>query len=196
MPNRIRYAAMRNMEALLRLYYLRHGFDHFDAFLSPYLVQLGFITLHKLRVVTATASSSSTTTTTITTTTNTEGMIRTLRSTLLLVAVGLHAQGQTHFLGKAILRALTSRMEATERQLLAQLVGDHPEPEPVEARLRSGHVRSGHVRSDLLPSALSFADDPEAHRLGRLVREGVAVEHDEVAEKDGEGAEEGGEGVE
>ncbi|KAK4154424.1 nitrogen assimilation transcription factor nirA [Chaetomidium leptoderma] len=171
----VRDASERHLETLVRLYYLRHGFKHFDCYLSHCLVQLGFMVLMRLSSPTRTndlpqattpsppRNNPSTTNTEDKTTTTTE--INTLRSTLFLAAKGIHEQGQSYFVGKALLRTLKAKMSPVEQQLLAQIIGDAEDRDPrVVAQMR-------HVRSRVLPSALSFADDPEVHQLGRLVEE-------------------------
>src|SRR5690349_12053790 len=45
----IRDASARHMETLIRLYYLRHGFDNFFSYLAYCLVFLGFKALEQLR---------------------------------------------------------------------------------------------------------------------------------------------------
>lgn len=163
-PTQIRDAALRDFESLLRVYYLRHGYEHGDIHLGHGLAQLGFITLHRMDSSSPTASSTNgatgrTTTTTTTATPN----INELRATLLLACKGLHEQGQNYFVDKAILRALKAKMGPVEQQLLSQIIVNTDEAEPeVTPQMRN-------VRSKVLPSAIAYTGDTEEHRLGHLV---------------------------
>ncbi|AEO69771.1 uncharacterized protein THITE_2032143, partial [Thermothielavioides terrestris NRRL 8126] len=74
----IRDTAARHLETLLRVYFLRHGFEHFGGMLTHSFVQLG-------------AEPDRT-------------LLTALRSTLILTAKGLYDQGQIHLLGHAVLR--------------------------------------------------------------------------------------------
>ncbi|KAK3301844.1 uncharacterized protein B0T15DRAFT_563508 [Chaetomium strumarium] len=87
-PIEIRDAAARHLETLLRLYYLRHGFEHLDIYSGYFLTQQGD-----------------------------------LRSTLLLAAKGLHDQGRSAYIHKAVLRRLSAEMAPRDRRALAELLG-------------------------------------------------------------------------
>ncbi len=149
-PAQIRDESFRNLETLRRVYYLRHGYEHGDIFLGHCLAQLGFAALGRMAALSATDASD----------------LHSLRATLALVGKGLHEQGQSYFLNKAILRTLKAKMGSVERQQLVQVVGDIEAAEPGVA----AHMR--HVRSRLWPSPLSYTDAKrEVHRLGHVVEE-------------------------
>ncbi len=148
-PFEIRDASARNFEVVLRLYYLRHGFDHCDPYLGRCLAQLAFLTLQRMASCPPPNPSE----------------LASLRATVVLAAKGLYDQGQNYFVDKAMLCTVQAKMGPDERQLLGQVVADAEIVAPsVAAQMR-------HVRSRVLPSAISFRDDPEVHRLGRLVEE-------------------------
>lgn len=174
--HRIRNASTRDLETLLRLYYLRHGYDHGDSYLGKCLVQLGFMTLQRIASLPPTTTDPSA-----------ARQLTTLRSTLILAAKGIHAQGANYFLNKPILRALTAKMGAAERQLLGQVIGVDAISDSADAGVAA---QMSQVRSKVLPSAISLGDDPEMHRLGRLVEE-LKLGHDEEVRK---GVEDGGDG--
>jgi hypothetical protein len=148
-------------------------------------VQLGFMTLKRMGSL---SIPNGTTTPPCPSTAPTLAQtLRTLRSTLLLTGQGLHAQGASYFLPKAILRTLRAKMPPAEQLLLGQVIGDTGEQaEPgVVAQMRQ-------VRSRVLPSAISFEDDPEVHRLGHLLKElGLGDAKGEEGEGEGEGVGDG-----
>ncbi len=173
-PAETRDASFRHLETLLRVYYLRHGYEHGDIFLGHCLAQLGFAALNRMAVLSATGGDPARAAPT--------SDLHSLRATLALVGKGLHEQGQSYFLNKAILRTFKAKLGSVEQQQLVQVVGDVEAAEPgVTAQMR-------HVRSRLWPSALSYTDaEREVHRLGYMVEE---LELGVVAEVDGEGSEE------
>jgi hypothetical protein len=159
-PIEIRDASLRDFESLLRVYYLRHGYEHGDIQLSHALAQLGFITLHRMDPGPLGASANGA----ISKTSATPNIIE-LRATLLLACKGLHEQGQSYFVNKAILRALKAKMGPVEQQLMAQIIVNTDEVEPgVAPQMR-------YVRSKVLPSAIAYTGDTEGHRLGHLMEQ-------------------------
>lgn len=174
-PAQIRDASFRHLETLLRVYYLRHGYEHGNIFLSHCLAQLGFAALNRIAALSATDEDPTRAAPT--------SDLHSLRATLALVGKGLHEQGQSYFLNKAILRIFKARLGSIERQQLVQVVGNIEAAEPgVAAQMR-------HVRSRLWPSALSYTDaEREVHRLGHVVEElelgaGGKVDDEESEEK-------------
>ena len=157
-PAQIRDASFRHLETLLRVYYLRHGYEHGDIFLGHCLAQLGFAALRRMATLSATGGDPARVAPT--------SDLHSLRATLALVGKGLHEQGQSYFLNKAILRTLKAKMGSVEQKQLVHVVGDIEAAEPgVAAQMR-------HVRSRLWPSALSYMDaEREVHRLGHVVEE-------------------------
>jgi hypothetical protein len=176
------------METVLRLYYLRHGFDHFGSYVHHCLALLGFMALNQLSSLAQPSTptcikndallNSSSTNNNSSLGIDSGGALTALRSTLFLAAKGVHEQGHSYFVAKALLKTLRAQMPPAEQQMLGAIIGDAGAPEPgVAQQMRQ-------VRSDLLPTATSFADDPEAHRLSHLVeelnvKEGIAEEEDE-----------------
>jgi hypothetical protein len=183
------------METVIRLYYLRHGFDHFGSYVHHCLSLLGFMALNQLTTLTqqskpacikidALLNSSSTSNRRLDM--DSSGALTALRSTLFLAAKGVHEQGQSYFVAKALLKTLRAKMSPAEQQMLAAIIGDTGVPEPgVVQQMRQ-------VRSDLLPSATSFADDPGVHRLGHLVEE-LNMEEGNAEGEDEGGGDEGSE---
>ncbi|KAL1837226.1 hypothetical protein VTJ49DRAFT_4108 [Mycothermus thermophilus] len=103
-PRDIYVEAVTHFETLLRLYYLRHGFEATDAFLLHFL---GFFAHITIDAVETSAGSS---------------FLEARRSTLLLVMKGIYDQSRAHFLAKAILRLQASHMRPEDVELLTRFV--------------------------------------------------------------------------
>jgi hypothetical protein len=94
-----------SLEILLRLHYLRHGFEANNAFMVQYLSLLAFSTYTTIQ--TAEHSTS----------------LQTLRSTIVLAATGLRDQSHSHYLGQLVFNAVRSGMGAEEVELIDRFIG-------------------------------------------------------------------------
>jgi hypothetical protein len=103
-PRDIYIDAVTHFETLVRLYYLRHGFEGTDMFLFHFLGLLNHITMSAIE--TSTGSS----------------FLEARRSTLLLLTKGIHNQSHVHFFARAILRYQVSLMRLEDVELLRQFV--------------------------------------------------------------------------
>jgi hypothetical protein len=103
-PRDIYIDAVTHFETLIRLYYLRHGFEGTDIFLLHFLGLLNHITMSAIE--TSTGSS----------------FLEARRSTLLLLTKGIHDQSHVHFFARAILRYQVSLMRLEDVELLKQFV--------------------------------------------------------------------------
>ncbi|KAL2134955.1 hypothetical protein VTI74DRAFT_10276 [Chaetomium olivicolor] len=96
--------AVLHLETLLRLYYLRHGYEFPDSFLLHFLGFLNHITMKAIE----TSEGSS--------------FLEFRRSTLLLITKGIHDQSRAHYVARAILRFQASMMRPEDVELLKQFV--------------------------------------------------------------------------
>lgn len=103
-PHDICSRAAAHLETLVRLYYLRHGFDAFDCFLLHFL---GFLNHMTMRAIEASTDAET---------------LESHRSTLMLLMKGIHGQSRCHFVGKAILRLQASLMRPEDVELLKHFV--------------------------------------------------------------------------
>lgn len=103
-PHDIYSEAITHLETLLRLYYLRHGFEAFDSFLLHYLGFLNHITMSA--VDKSTGSS----------------FLESRRSTLLLLTKGIHDQSRIVFVATAILRLQVRLLRPEDVELLKRFV--------------------------------------------------------------------------
>ncbi|KAL2178768.1 uncharacterized protein P884DRAFT_284140 [Thermothelomyces heterothallicus CBS 202.75] len=99
-PRGIYNEAVSHLETLVRLYYLRHGFEATDTFLLHFLGFLNHITMDAIE----TSAGSS--------------FLEARRSTLLLLTKGIYEQSRNHFVAKAILRLQVGLMRPEDVELL------------------------------------------------------------------------------
>lgn len=95
-PSRGVAYALRCLETVLRLYYLRYSFEHTDTFLTYFLSILADMTIESMN---STSISS-----------NDEETLKILRATLTLCVKGLYDQGQHIFVSSIICRLMQDRM--------------------------------------------------------------------------------------
>lgn len=146
--------ANAHLETLIRLYFLRHGFESFEPFLIHPLNVLGFSTINKINANPTSLD------------------IDTTRSTIILAAKGMYDQGQSHYIGHVTLRFLRRSMRPEEMQLLGQ-VGI---PEDVEDEATQRQILE--VRARWAPSIIRITDDPEAQRLINLIKQYMGMHTD------------------
>lgn len=103
-PRDIYIDAVTHFETVVRLYYLRHGFEGTDLFLLHFLGLLNHITMNAIE----TSAGSS--------------FLEARRSTLLLLTKGIHDQSHVHFIARAILRYQINLMRLEDVDLLRQFV--------------------------------------------------------------------------
>jgi hypothetical protein len=158
---------MRNLETVLRLYYLRHGFVRGDSFLGHPLNLLALTSLRQLLNTTTTTTSSF----------PSNPDLATTRATLILAAKGIYDQGRNYFINHAVLRLIKQKMGEVEREMLGRVIGESAREE------EGGHGHGGvwdvdnpgeeevlrKVRSKVLPLAVGFGEDPEVNRLEYLI---------------------------
>ncbi|KAK4673334.1 hypothetical protein QC763_110990 [Podospora pseudopauciseta] len=98
------HEAAIHLETLLRLYYLRHGFEAFDGFLLHFLGSLNFI-----KINTREAQDNSL-------------FLESHRSTMLLLMKGIRDQSQCHTVAKMVLRLQAHLMRSDDVALLKRFV--------------------------------------------------------------------------
>ncbi|KAK8877777.1 C6 transcription factor [Apiospora arundinis] len=145
-PQTIVAEANRYMQTLIRLYYLRHGFESMDLFIVIPLVNTGF---HCIDDINGEAT--------------TPQQLEVLRSTLILIAKGLHSQRANHYLAEALFRVVRGRMRLQEASLLkTSLHFDEGEEDRKSAMVQT-------VRSHWPVTVVKKKEDLDNHILGNLV---------------------------
>ncbi|KAK7973482.1 hypothetical protein PG988_007616 [Apiospora saccharicola] len=155
LPQAVVVEATRYLQTLIRLYYLRHGFESMDLFIVIPLVNAGFhiiddINHHQIHSPSQNPSIS-------------PEKLEVLRSTLILIAKGLHSQRSNHYLAEALFRVVRGRMRLQEASLLkTTLRFDEGEEERKSAMVQT-------VRSHWPVSVVKKKEDLDDHILGNLV---------------------------
>lgn len=163
-------AAMRHLETVARLYYVRHGFEGCDSSLAYFLALLASISLRALEGGGNGARLAAG-----------RGSPEILRSTLVLAMKGLHDQGRNLHVCKVLFRLLRDRMQPAEADILGRFVissvdgvgaggGDGGgEGEESEADLAL------HTRSRFPVPVVKMGEDLDAALLENLVEKYQAV---------------------
>ncbi|KAI3580111.1 hypothetical protein IWW34DRAFT_620935 [Fusarium oxysporum f. sp. albedinis] len=155
-PQRIVADSKKNMQTLVRLYYLRHGFEAMDLFIVIPLMVMGYDSIDSIKEDTPTEE------------------IELLRSTLILIAQGLYYQRRNHYLAQALFRVIRGKMRPQEIGLLKSSMAldkyeTDPEPEMAVA-----------VRSHWPVSVVKKHEDMESHILTSLVENFGRVNVEEI----------------
>jgi hypothetical protein len=90
------------LETVLRLYYLRHGFQYFDPMILIYMVALGWTAIEGIKTSPLSSQQNR------------------FRSTLILCAKGIHDQGTNFHFGKFMFRLICNQMDPEDVSLLNQ----------------------------------------------------------------------------
>ncbi|KAK2598562.1 hypothetical protein N8I77_011965 [Diaporthe amygdali] len=126
--------AMRHLETVARLYYMRHGFEACDSFLAYFLALLASISLRALEGSGDGARLSPG-----------RGRPEVLRSTLILAMKGLRDQGRHLHVCKVLFRLLRDRLRLADADILGRFVvapGDKEEEEEEKEVDLALHTRS------------------------------------------------------
>lgn len=136
------------LQTLVRLYYLRHGFDAMDLFIAVPLMLIGFKCIDAINGQPP------------------ESNLEDLRSTLVLVAKGLYSQRRNHYLAEALYRVVRGRMRPQEVSLLKDTVNlDDDDDEKAAGRQAMAQT----VRSHWPVSNVRKDEDVEQYVLNNLV---------------------------
>lgn len=146
--------AMMHLESLLRLYYLRHGFDAFDALLLVHLVHLSNATLTRLARIKLNPESQYAS----------PNDIQLLRSTLILCLKGLHDQFKNFYMSGVVFCAMRNRLSAEDRDLVGRFVTMKDPDTDQEAILKAQPILSEYV----IPM-VNLNEDSEAGKVVKMV---------------------------
>lgn len=94
-PRELLSSSKRSFETIIRLYYLRHGFEALDCFMVQYLSMLAFMAYGALQ-----ASTQKTT-------------VQALQSTIVLATMGLRDQSASFYTGRMVFKAVRGGMRCT-----------------------------------------------------------------------------------
>ncbi|SPJ75211.1 uncharacterized protein FTOL_04942 [Fusarium torulosum] len=136
------------LETLLRLYYLRHGYESYDIFMVQLLSFLGFAQIKALKGAEATE-------------------VESRRSAVVLTAQGLRDQSRNCYMSGLVFRVMKCNMGVEGESLLKEIedLQEEDEEEEEEEFLVAEQVHS------LWPIDLDWINiEPEKQRLGNLVK--------------------------
>lgn len=144
-PRQIVSDATKYIHTLIRLYYLRHGYEAMDLFIVIPLMLVATECIHTINDQTSHYD------------------LETLRSTLILATKGLFMQRKNHYLARTLFRVIRGRMRPEELALFrdimnidADQLNEEPEMAPV-------------VRSHWPVSVVQRKDEIDAYILKNLV---------------------------
>ena len=144
-PQQIVADAKKHLQTVLRLYYLRHGYEAMDLFIVIPLMLAASECLDAINEQTPASQ------------------LEVLRSTLILVAKGLYNQRRNHYLAEALFRVIRGRMRPSEVALFKGIM-NMDEAEEVEKPDMAQTVRSHWpVR------VVKKKEDLDSHILTKLV---------------------------
>lgn len=142
------------IDTLIRLYYMRHNLEIFDPYLVVNLLMLGNYVVDILDTTTLQADD-----------------IELYRSTLILCARGLCAQGNNSYISTMVYLMLRNRMKRRDHALLETYVHDEPSTDQESI--------VGYNRSNYPVPIIKIGEDPRTVLLGKLVKGYEALSVDE-----------------
>ncbi|ETS83860.1 hypothetical protein PFICI_05736 [Pestalotiopsis fici W106-1] len=123
-PQQIIDDSNKHLRTLVRLYYLRHGFDAMDLFICIPLILVAFKCADAIDQFTSASQ------------------LEALRSTLILVVKGLSSQRHNHYLSEALFRVIRGRMRVQEASILKGVLNLDDEDPVEKSRAPMQAVRS------------------------------------------------------
>lgn len=141
------------IETLMRLYYLRHGFETADVLLTHYLSALSTRCVNALKTLTLSSTTSSLT------------AADDARATLILSAKGLRDQGRSYPLSETLYHVVEKRMSSEDVELMEKFV--QVRKEDSEAR----KLRANHLQSQLPMNVVNITEDVEINRFSNLIKQ-------------------------
>ena len=138
-------------DTLIRLYYLRHGFEGADLTLPTYLVALSSMSAAKLKTLTFSAASSS-------------AAVDDVRSTLILSTKGLHDQRQNYSVCQTLRHLIEQQMSSKDIELMWKFL--HESKEASEAQ----HLRASHLQSQAPVYIVKITEDPKNEHLSNWIK--------------------------
>ena len=172
-PHILRSNSKVCFETLMRLYYLRHGFEASDTHILRCLVTLSLMSMAELKALTSSSTTSSL------------AAIDDVRATLILAAKGLHDQGRGYYVSQILYRTTENQMSAEDAKLMWKFVGVRKEESEAE------QLRANHVKSQFPVNIVKITDDPETQwlsdmmkKFSEIARESMTVSESSETESD------------
>ena len=141
-------------ETILRLYYLRHGFEHSDIYITHHLQVLAFMALEQLR---STEPKSTDAPAEV-------SRLEDVRSALILAAKGLSDQGRNYYTPFALFHIVRSEMSTEDVDTLYKWINIRREDDG------ASKVRAKHVLAQYPVNLVNMTEHPEKQRLGDVIK--------------------------
>ncbi|KAF2108725.1 hypothetical protein BDV96DRAFT_587169 [Lophiotrema nucula] len=153
-PLRIVSHAKSQVETLIRLNYLRHGFEYFDPFLVTLLLTVSFEAQTDLERATISSSDRD----------SSQPSVDEIRSTLILCAKGMYDQSHNYYVGHLLFHLFLGRTTPAEIELLKRFL-------PSSQLERNQGVPQERVRSEWPLPIIKIDEDPRTSKLETLVKD-------------------------
>lgn len=154
--------ATAQLESLLRIYYLRHGFEAYDSMLLVHLVHLANVTLTRLAQIERQPELRE----------PAHEETETLRSTLILCLKGLHDQSRNFYLSGVVFDVMKNRLSPENQSLVGQFVTSK-DPDAVDRAMD----RSQRIISDYVIPVVNLNESPGPGRLANMVQQFGRISH-------------------
>jgi hypothetical protein len=156
--------ATAELETLLRIYYMRHGFEAYDSMLVVHLVHLANVTLSRLAHIEKTPDLRETLV----------EEAETLRSTLILCFKGLHDQSKNFYLSGVVFDVMKNRLSTENRNLVGKFM-TLADPDLDERKTDRSQI----IISDYVIPVVNLNEHPDAGRLANMVQEFGRMSHED-----------------
>lgn len=137
----------------MRLYFLRHGYETSDTYLTHTLAVMAFMALGQLSSAVRSTPSASL------------SEIEDLRSTVYLAAKGLVDQGKNYYIPYTLFEVIRRQVSPDDVDRLLSFLDIR------ESREGSSRLRTDHIQAQYPVNILDMADHPDQKRLGNMIRE-------------------------
>ena len=147
-----------NFEILVRMYYLRHGFDMYNTWVFFFLNNLCFMAIRELQVKYEEGANQDTVSMAD------DKAVAAARSTLVLASKGISDQGRCYYLAEAMLRTICIQMDPMDVGILKQYARFQDIDDPVVTAERLKVIKSSwqhRVASNHDPEKKSLQDTVE-----------------------------------
>ncbi|KAL2684517.1 hypothetical protein Neosp_005595 [[Neocosmospora] mangrovei] len=157
-------------ETILRIYYLRHGFEHGNLMLIQYLTKLAFMALDKLKELSTSISTLSSSPMDVG-----DSDPRAAKSTLLIAQKGLNDQGKGYYFPQAMSNVVLGRT-STENSYLPQ--GDTSVEQEAEGEAKK---REKQLEGQCPLDVRDISNNPNRHQSENWIRQYAKLTLDETS---------------
>ena len=149
----------RDLNVLLRLYYLRHSFEAPHIYLTAPLTKLGFLSLQGINNGTS------------------SGDLSYMQSGLLLALEGLRAQGRNYYITRTVYYIIKSQLRPEEARLLLGV--EDPESESDRVPELESEIQSAWT-----PAVLNILEIPSTGELSKLAKRFLKIDSGEQSDSE------------